>query len=454
MKSPLNFLNIGILLLLFVFLDNLFTSYESLSLVMSVYYCAWVFKNIGKKILIIELLGVGACLTWLCMPIVFYYNFHELTAKWRWEMPVSSDEYFSYVFFATFLFLFGLHIPFYYKKLPQATFYFDAIKNIHLPSLKISNFLLGLSLAALVIKNFVPVTLAQFFEIFENFIFASALYAIFSTSFSKTRNVLISISVILLIAISSGMFGKLVFAAALSFLTVAPLYKNSLTNFKKGLFLTVALMALFFIQSIKGGFRAITWDENFQGNKVQIWFELLTEINDNFEGLFKEDKIFPIAIRMNQGQIVARVMDYIPKSQEYAGADPIIVSIIGGFIPRIIWQDKPKAGGKAAMLLYTGQNINGYSMNVAPIGELYGSLGRSGGIISMFFLGLFFRWSFNKILLIAINTPTLILWLPSIYVLVVAVETDILTIFNAFTKSAFLVWIMYKFFYTFFKIKL
>lgn len=106
------------------------------------------------------------------------------------------------------------------------------------------------------------------------------------------------------------------------------------------------------------------------------------------------------------------------------------------------------------MLRYAGVRLTTVSMSVAYIGEAYGSFGLPGAWVFMFFLALFFRWSFLKILVIAKNYPTLILWLPSIYVMVVRVESDVLTGFNAFTKSVLMVWLMYWIFSKVFRIQL
>ena len=51
------------------------------------------------------------------------------------------------------------------------------------------------------------------------------------------------------------------------------------------------------------------------------------------------------------------------------------------------------AGGQYNMKYYTGLVIEGWSTNVGPVGEAYGSFGVTGGIMYMFCLGLFIRWA-------------------------------------------------------------
>ena len=97
------------------------------------------------------------------------------------------------------------------------------------------------------------------------------------------------------------------------------------------------------------------------------------------------------------------------------------------------------------MAYYAGRVIQGWSTNVGPLGEAYGSFGVSGGIIYMFFLGLFIRWIYARIFKVARNIPLLICWLPVFFFQIISsAETDSLQIFNSLIKAAFFVWLLYK----------
>ena len=116
------------------------------------------------------------------------------------------------------------------------------------------------------------------------------------------------------------------------------------------------------------------------------------------------------------------------------------------FVPRFLWPDKPEAGGKFNMEFYTGYRIVGWSTNVGPLGEAYGSFGVTGGIVYMFFLGLFIRWMYVLVFKAARNVPLLICWLPVFFFQIISsAETDSLQIFNSLIKASFFVWLLYKF---------
>jgi len=117
--------------------------------------------------------------------------------------------------------------------------------------------------------------------------------------------------------------------------------------------------------------------------------------------------------------------------------------VIASFIPRFLWPDKPIAGGKWNMEYFTGLIIEGYSMNVGPLGEAYGNFGNKGGIYFMFFYGLFFNIVIYLLIRIAKTKPTIILWFPVLFLNSIQVETDILMTVNALLKNCIFVAVCY-----------
>jgi hypothetical protein len=98
------------------------------------------------------------------------------------------------------------------------------------------------------------------------------------------------------------------------------------------------------------------------------------------------------------------------------------------------------------MKYYTGYVIEGWSTNVGPLGEAYGSFGVLGGIIYMTLMGAFVRWSYRKVFLIANRIPLLLFWIPVLfYQVTYALESDTLQILNSLFKAAFFIWILTKF---------
>ncbi|WP_315819863.1 hypothetical protein [Paraflavitalea speifideaquila] len=165
----------------------------------------------------------------------------------------------------------------------------------------------------------------------------------------------------------------------------------------------------------------------------------------NGDLLFEERAVFNTYIRTNQGFNVALVMRRIPSYQPYDNGNNLFKVMAASIVPRFLWPDKPEAGGKFNMKYYAGYSIKGWSTNIGPLGEAYGSFGVVGGILFMFLLGIFIRWSYKLVFTISKRIPLLICWIPVLfYQITYSGETDTLQILNSLVKSAFFIWLLYK----------
>jgi hypothetical protein len=215
--------------------------------------------------------------------------------------------------------------------------------------------------------------------------------------------------------------------------------------YKKLIGFTIGIFLLLVIQSVKQTYRKITWTGNFEGNKA-VLFSNLVQQRATASGLFTEDAFFPMYYRGNEGFNVAMVMHRIPALQPYDNGINLAKTFASTVVPRVLWTDKPESGGKFNMKYYAGYEIEGFSTNVIPIGEAYGSFGPLGGIIYMILLGAFVRWAYRKVFIIANKTPLIIFWIPVLfYQVVYSMESDTLQIMNSLVKSAFFIWVLTKF---------
>jgi hypothetical protein len=139
-------------------------------------------------------------------------------------------------------------------------------------------------------------------------------------------------------------------------------------------------------------------------------------------------------------------MRRFPRIKQHDYGRNLLIAAASSFVPRFLWPDKPEAGGKFNMKYYANITLKGWSTNVGPLGEAYGSFGITGGIIFMLFLGLFVRWAYRKLFTLSRKIPLIICWIPVLfYQITYSAETDTLQILNSFIKSAFFVYILYKF---------
>ena len=155
---------------------------------------------------------------------------------------------------------------------------------------------------------------------------------------------------------------------------------------------------------------------------------------------------FPIYYRTNQGFNVALDIRRFPAVKPHDNGKNLMLAAASAFVPRVLWPNKPEAGGKFNMKYYANITLRGWSTNVGPLGEAYGSFGVTGGIIFMFCLGMFIRWAYYKLFSLSRKIPLLICWIPVLfYQITYSAETDTLQILNSLIKAAFFIWVLYKF---------
>jgi len=244
-------------------------------------------------------------------------------------------------------------------------------------------------------------------------------------------------------AINVGMFTIVVYMGITIFSFLFLGRRTSL--FKKIIIFSLSASFLLVLQNVKLAYRNSTWASNYSGSKISLFGELFWQKLQKGDELIEKDAFFPVYTRVNQGFNVCLVMRRIPAIQPYDNGTNILKSFASAFVPRFLWPDKPEAGGRFNMAYYAGYRIVGWSTNVGPLGEAYGSFGDTGGIVYMFFLGLFIRWMYLMIFKIARKIPLLICWLPVFFFQIISsAETDSLQIFNCLIKASFFVWILYK----------
>ena len=93
-------------------------------------------------------------------------------------------------------------------------------------------------------------------------------------------------------------------------------------------------------------------------------------------------------------------------------------------------------------------------MNIGPFGEAYANFDKAGGVVYMFFYGLFFNFVLSSILKLAEKRPSIVLWLPFLFYYSIGVETDLLSTMGSLIKGLMVAWIVLKVFQIAFRIDL
>jgi hypothetical protein len=258
------------------------------------------------------------------------------------------------------------------------------------------------------------------------------VFYIFFSGHRHRIKILIGMLVLLLAqSLASGMFGELVYLMAIFYILIA-LYSKKQSLIKKVTVCLIGLSVIALIQSVKPAYRKVAWTT---GGDASLFLDLAAEAVSNPSNILQKDILFSQAVRLNQGWLIAVTMDRVPRKYDYAYGETIWMSVAASFIPRFVWPDKPEAGGKYNLKRFWGYNLVGYSMNIGPIGEAYANFGKKGGIIFMFFYGLFFNLILTGLLKWSEKRPSVLCWIPFLFFYAVVVETDILTSVGSIVTS-------------------
>ncbi len=423
-------------------LIGLFTPFsllENIAIGLFIWYFFDFITRFGTSTyLILDLIGLIAILTWLIIPLASYYYFNEsnaLAVLWVRTMKTDSEKYYSYVLPATIAMIIGLRIN-YLKK----TEFLYSFKNreFFIRSNNVGMSLILIGALCLMAKPLIPISLAYIFYLGSTLIFPGILYWYFSHPKPKKYVLLLGILFLMLTSIRSGMFGEMIYILALT--TILLSIGSNFSLKQKLIAIAVGLMFIIIIQSVKFEYRKIAW---IKGADISLFTNLVLEKITNPATLIDENTLFRLTARFNQGFLISEAMYKVPNQFPFANGETIWQSIAGIIVPRILWRDKPKAGGEANLERFLGIKNLRVSMNIGSIGEGYCNFGAKGGIIFMFFYGLIFNYFFTYLIKIANKKPTYILWLPTFFFYAVVVETDMFTTLNSLFKTGIFVAIIF-----------
>lgn len=430
---------------------------EVIAIGLFVYFLLNFIDSIGKSYNPLDIPILLALFQCMLMPsIVFHvYNEDALVVALKYDMGVTAETYFGYMFPAILAMIAGIKLP----ELLQSSYKTKFLNAVHASRKylvgkgNIGVLLIIIGVVSGFMQIFIPGELRYIAYLFGKLLYVGVLYTYFSDSKSRTLYLIIGIVSILGQAIAGAMFGELVYTLALGVILIL-LGRKISSSFKFGL-ATVGFIFVLLIQSIKGDYRAVAWqDGNEQSNNTQFFFSLIAERISNPSRFFDWTLMFPTVTRFNQGMIVGKVMVHVPSQEPFAEGETIFTTLAASFVPRLFWPDKPMSGGHENMLRFTGYKIEGYSMNISPMGEAYANFGVGGGIFFMFFYGLFFSLVIFFLLQKIKTRPTIILWFPIIFLNSIQIETDILMCVNSLIKNLIFLWFCYWAADRFLKIKL
>lgn len=418
---------------------------EIISIGLFVFFLLDFIDSIGKTYNILDIPILLALFQCILMPSIVYHIYNEdaMVVALKYDMGVSAEVYYGFMFPAIISLIIGLKLP----SLLQSSYGLQFINAVKSTSeyLKgkgnIGILMIVIGFVSGFLQIFIPGDLQYVAYLFGKLLYVGVLYTYFSDAKNRTWYLVGGIVAVLANSLAQAMFGELVYLLALSVILV--LLGRKVSNKLKYGIATVGFLFVIVLQSIKSDYRDVAWLGKTEQGNTEAFVTLFMDRLSSPSQFFDLTVMFPTVNRFNQGMIVGKVMVYIPKEKPFAEGETIFTSLAASFIPRLLWPDKPTSGGHYNMERFTGFKIEGYSMNVSPMGEAYGNFGVGGGIVFMLIYGLFFSVFILILLKVIKKTPTLILWFPVLFLNSIQIETDILMCVNSLLKNLLFIWFCY-----------
>ncbi len=388
-------------------------------------------QDLGERIEVRDLIAFMALTQWITGPVLAY---NVLPYDELYYMAVDEATYMNYVVPACAALLLGLYFPFSDERIIND----EDINNIRafLEDKKYLGFLIaGGGLFASWAGSFLPPALSFLFFLLSGMQFVGVYLILLTDSKLKWPAFAFVMGTVVLQSVRMGMFGELVLWMLFSLLIIAFVYKIKM--WLKLLIISLGLILVLLIQSTKEEYRMATWYAVSDKTNVEIFQEVIMRRITNPSMLFEASVLQNMGARLNQGWIIARILNHMPENYEFVRGQTIETAIYAALLPRVLAPDKAMAGGRANFERFTGTELpETTSMDISLVGEGYANYGKFGGVIFLLIIGIFYNMMIITGISLAKKYPTVILWLPILFFQVIKAETDFATVLNHFTKAA------------------
>ena len=401
-------------------------AYTVVSLIVFSFLASLAVYRLRRNFAVLEVMVLFTGLQWLIAPVFFYSEYSTYS-----NMAVSAVEYFKVVLLGYLCLLAGIYFP----KLD--------VKIVTVPvqdNLQIGVLLILLGMVAFFLHSIVPLSLRHVFFVYGFLLNTGAFYIYFSrASFSKWIYLLPVMAFLTVSVANEGMFKFLVFW--LMMFAMLWVYKNRTPYVFIILGTLVFVFLVVGIQAVKHDYRQATWSNDGleKIGDVPLLGSLLYEQLGSPGGLLRNDAFTSFLSRINQGEVISRTIAHVPANEPYANGETIRNAVVGALVPRVLWPNKPVAGGGDIYPRFTGsQLIGNTSVNISPMGEAYVNFGRWGGAVVLFVFGLLCAGYVKALFAFCKNNARFIFWLPILLEPLIFNATEFSSIFNSVIKNTFL----------------
>jgi hypothetical protein len=357
--------------------------YSCVALSIFIYWVSSLFIRVNHSLPLKELFLTMYALQFLFGPALAYNGMDEYTLD-IYKMKVNSDTYFTFMIPVFIAFAFGFNMFCKKYSLRPSRQYIDqwVVQNPKMPY-----YFIGIGFLSSLISPFFPASLAFVFYLLGSFKYIGLFALLLSYQTLKIKLLILIYGLILVSSFQGGMFHDLLTWIIVLCLILAYRYKPT-WQFKAAGIVGFVLFAIF-IQSIKQGLRAQTWFGNKEAS-LNLVEDITDDVNKSNGGLLSIDNLGPNFVRINQGWVLASAMNYVPRNISHAHGALLSEYLYSAFVPRIVDDNKLKAGSQEVFNKYSGHHIEkGTSIGLGLFTDAYVDFGDFGNFASMIYVFLF-----------------------------------------------------------------
>jgi len=428
-----------VLLILFHFLFH-FDVLSSLAISIFFYWIVSLFDNANESLPIKELFLSLYGLQYLFGPALTYNGFESYTIS-SYRMKINSDEYFTFVI-PIFLFLaLGFNV---FSNSCGIKPNRRAIHNWLVDHENIPYVFIFIGLFVPLLNSILPKSLAFVVYLLESLKFIGLFILILSYKRLKVLETFIIFGLITISAFSGGLFHDL-----LTWMIILGLILSY--RFKPNWIMKILAISLFFfiavfIQTIKGGLRAQTWES---GEEVSLSLinNLAKDESESKGGVFSKENLGSQINRINQGWILASTIDNLSRNGVHTHGALLSEYLYSALLPRILAPDKLNAGSQRIFNEYSGHNtVIGTSMALGLFADAYIEFGQYGALIYVFSFGLFYGYVMNRFVIKGKDFPVLIFFILVAFIYPMRPDCETQTVLGHLIKSVMLITLIFSFF--------
>lgn len=408
----------------------------------SAYYFMRLLIEAGQDLPIESLILVLAALQWIVGPMFDYWGFSH---HFKFHMYIAEEDYMFLAVPSVILLSVGLYILRPSRRIAFIQGYAGVTRDIVSRSRRLPLYLIGVGVVFSYMAGNVPDWLDFPVYIFSNIKYIGLIYLLFSEQQKvKKAPLIIAFCLTFMSSLQSAMFHDMLLWSAFVGMYAAYVLKPSMKQ--KIVLIILAVSFVSVLQIAKDEYRTMLEEQEgglglFMAAVDNRLLEERTPSDDNVERL---------VIRFNQGWIISRIMQVVPTFVPYADGETVVTAIKAAILPRLLFPDKPIAGGVVNFEKYTGFELqSGTSMGISLLGEGYVNFGAEGAWVFMLVFGLLASLVIQGLFRLTQTYPTIWLWLPLVMLHFVKAETELLVQLNFLTKSIatvlFFIWFNRKF---------